>query len=110
MTSLASGSKQPRAGDEARSALFFAPDPVDKSSVYLTLFAVLACVSFYAKGADLEGRSRAVWVGLSLVSWIAFTHWFVGGIIGGILSQVLLFLAMYGWTELREWLATRRKA
>ena len=69
---------------------------------YLSILLLIACVGFFVKGAQLDGRSPLTWGGLSLGLWILFTQVLVGGIIGGLLSQALLFLGLTGRQIVRD--------
>lgn len=88
---------------------------VDTASVfvpqidYVTILGVVACAMFFAKGAELEHRSPLVWGGLSLAMWIGFTTVFVGGIVGGLLSQALLFLGLTAVELFRNRTAPNRR-
>ena len=69
---------------------------------YLHVLAFLACVNFFARGAQMEGRSALIWGGLSTGLWIVFTQFLIGGIVGGLLSQVILFAGLTGFALLRD--------
>ncbi len=61
---------------------------------YSWLLVLIASVVVFGKAAQMEGRSPLVWGGLSLGLWLASTQFLVGGIVGGVLSQVLLFAGL----------------
>ena len=69
---------------------------------YLQVLVFLACVNFFARGARMEGRSALIWGGLSTGLWIVFTQFLIGGIVGGLLSQVFLFAGLTGFALLRD--------
>ena len=69
---------------------------------YLHILAFFACVSFFVKGAQMEGRSALVWGGLSTGLWIVFTQFLIKGVVGGLLSQALLFAGLTGFALLRD--------
>ncbi len=61
---------------------------------YLSIAICIFCVAFFVKGARLDEQSPRVWGGLSVSAWLASTHVPPGGVLGGILSQVLLFVGL----------------
>jgi hypothetical protein len=77
---------------------------------YTTIFVLVACTSFFAQAAEDAGRSRATGAMASLGAWIVFTYLFWGGIVGGLVSQALLFAGWGAAGILRDWFAERRKA
>ena len=76
---------------------------------YVSIFVLIACMTFFAKAAELEGRSKLLWGGLSLVMWLGFTHFFVRGIGGGLVSQIVLFVGWAALGLLGEWKASKRR-
>ena len=75
---------------------------------YVYIFVLLFCMAFFVKGAQLAERSSLVWGGLSLLAWIVVTQFFIGGIGGRLLSQVVLFGGMTAFGLIREELCMRR--
>lgn len=69
---------------------------------YSHLLVLIASVVCFVKAAQMEGRSPVVWGGLSLGLWIAFTQFLVSGLVGGLLSQVLLFAGLAGVAMARD--------
>lgn len=76
---------------------------------YPSVFVIVACMACFAKGAELDERSKVVWAGLSLGVWLAFTQFFIDGIVGGLVSQVLLFVGLTVAGLLRERRAANRR-
>lgn len=76
---------------------------------YSQVIALLACMSFFVHGARLDGRSPFVWGGLSLGAWLVVTHFVLGGLVGGVVSQLLLFGALTAFEFRRERVAARRR-
>jgi hypothetical protein len=77
---------------------------------YFTIFLLVACASFFAAAAEQEGHSRILGVIASLGAWYVFTSTFMRGTVGGLLSQVLLFVAWWGLKIFNAWLKERRRA
>ena len=75
----------------------------------MTILAVVACASFFVKGAQMEGRSPLVWGGLSLGLWLTFTSYIIAGLIGGLLSQVVLFIGLAMLPLRRNGLSTTKE-
>ncbi len=69
---------------------------------YVSIVLLLACMGFFTKGARMEGRSPLLWGAMSLGMWIGFTQFCMGGAIGGLLSQALLFVGLTGFGMLGE--------
>ena len=61
---------------------------------YVSILVIIGCMTFFAVGARMEGRSPFVWGALSFGVWLAYTFWFETGIGGGLVSQALLFVAL----------------
>lgn len=61
---------------------------------YSWILGTLICLSFFVKGAQLERRSPLAWGGASLAAWLAATWLLDGGLMLGLLSQVLLFAGL----------------
>jgi hypothetical protein len=61
---------------------------------YVGIVACLACAAFFAKGAQLEGRSTLAWGGASLALWLGATLGLGGGMLAGFLSQAALFAGL----------------
>jgi len=73
---------------------------------YLQLVALLVCMGWFVKGARMDVRSPVLWGALSLGLWLLFTQVLGYGILGGLISQLLLVAGLAGWEEYRE----RRRA
>ncbi len=58
---------------------------------YVSLFAMCACAVFFARGAREEHRSPLLWGALSVAFWLGMTNVLVGGLWGGLLSQLALY-------------------
>jgi hypothetical protein len=84
-----------------RSDRYLAMPPVPQID-YGYILVLCVCVSFFVKGAHMEGRSGLVWGGSSLGSWILFTQFLIGGLTGGIVSQLVLFVGLTAHRFLRE--------
>lgn len=61
---------------------------------YFRILLALASIRFFTKAAYLEGRSETLYAALSLGMWVLFSAKFANGLLGGIVSQVALFLAL----------------
>jgi hypothetical protein len=61
---------------------------------YVSVLVLGCCMAFFVKGARLEGRSALLWGGMSLGAWLLATSVASGGLLAGVASQVLLFLAL----------------
>ena len=61
---------------------------------YLSIAACIFCTAFFVKGARLDEQSPRVWGGLSVAVWLVSTQVPPGGVLGGLLGQLLLFVAL----------------
>lgn len=78
---------------------------------YLSIFVCIFCAAFFVKGARLDEQSPFAWGVLSVAAWLLSMLVPPGGIVGGLLSQVLLFLALTCVNARRERVTqTRREA
>ncbi|HVS19454.1 MAG TPA: hypothetical protein VMT18_12690 [Planctomycetota bacterium] len=68
---------------------------------YPWIVGAVVCGSFFVKGAQLEGRSGLAWGGASMLAWLLATWVFGGGLVLGLLSQVLLFAGLTLWAMRR---------
>jgi hypothetical protein len=72
------------------------------------ILAGAICVSFFARGAHMDGKSPVLWGGMSLALWLAVT-WFLGGGLALVLgAQVLLFAGITVVHARRDALAAGR--
>jgi hypothetical protein len=71
--------------------VFQFPVPRIDDSHLLVLIASVVC---FVKAVQMERRSPVVWSGMSLGLWIAFTQFLVSRLVGGVMSQVLLFAGL----------------
>jgi hypothetical protein len=69
---------------------------------YLDIVAIIAFVGFFATGARMDGRPPLVWGGLSLGAWICATQWLMPSMMGGIISQVVLFVGLGCYGVIRD--------
>ena len=76
---------------------------------YSQIIALFLCMSFFVHGARMDARSPFVWGGLSLGSWLVVTQFVYGGLVGGVISQLLLFGGWTTWEFRRERIAARRR-
>ena len=76
---------------------------------YVGLLACAICASFFVKGARLDDKSPLVWGGLSIAAWLIATWLIGGGLILGILSQVLLFVGITLHDARRDQAASMRR-
>jgi hypothetical protein len=76
---------------------------------YTQIVVLLLCMSFFVKGARIDEKSPLLWGALSLGAWIVCTQLWVGGIAGGLLSQLGLLAGLAGWELLRERRETKRR-
>lgn len=77
---------------------------------YTQIAVLLMCLGFFVKGAQMDGKPPLLWGALSLGAWIVCTQLLVGGIAGGLLSQLGLLAGMAGWELLRERRETKRRS
>lgn len=69
---------------------------------YVQILCLLLCMSWFVKGARMDMRSPVLWGGLSLGLWLISTQVLGYGIVGGLMSQLLLIGGLAGWEEYRE--------
>jgi hypothetical protein len=69
---------------------------------YFYILVVITCVSFFTLGARMDGRSPIVWGALSFGAWLCTTQWLMPSLMGGILSQVILFVCLGVWGVIRD--------
>ncbi len=77
---------------------------------YGTIFLLIACTSLFAAAAEQEGHPRIVGALASLGAWFLFTSSCIGGVVGGLLSQVVLIVVWGCLNMLGDWWKQRRKA
>lgn len=61
---------------------------------YPWIVGAVVCGSFFVKGAQMERRSGLVWGGASVLTWLAATWLLGGGLLVGVLGQMLLFAGL----------------
>lgn len=61
---------------------------------YCSILLMVASARFFMKAAEMQGRSTTLYCMLSLGMWFTFTGFLVSGLLGGIVSQALLFLSL----------------
>lgn len=69
---------------------------------YLSIGALIMSVVFFVRAARMDQRSELVWGLSSFGSWIVFTRFVFPGIVGGVVSQALLFFGIAVFDYLRE--------
>ena len=69
---------------------------------YLSIGVLIMSVAFFVRAARMDQRSELAWGMLSFGSWIAFTRFVFPGVIGGVVSQVLLFFGITVFDYVRE--------
>ncbi len=77
---------------------------------YTNLAVLLLGMAFFSHAAREEGRSRGVYAALSLGAWVVVTRLFLPGAIGGIASQVMLFVGLAAFDVWREFPRHPRRA
>ncbi len=73
------------------------------------LVLMLVCVAFFHKAAELEGKPRFVAPALSLLLWLSAAYFLKWGIVGCIMTQVGLFVAMTIWNVATDDLRVARR-
>jgi hypothetical protein len=68
----------------------------------LEVVLLLLSIGFFVRSARREMRSPWHWGALSLAMWLLFTRLLDTGLVGGLLSQLLLLMGLNGWEMLRE--------
>jgi hypothetical protein len=69
---------------------------------YLSIGVLIMSVVFFVRAARMDQRSELVWGMLSFGSWMVFTNFVFPGIVGGVVSQVLLFFGIAVYDHARE--------
>ena len=59
-------------------------------------------VSFFVRAARFDDHSPFLWGTLSVASWVLFTHFVWGGVVGGFVSQALLYVGLTTFHVWRE--------
>jgi hypothetical protein len=77
--------------------------PLIPSIDYGWILGCVLCAAFFVKGARLEERSPLVWGGASVAAWLFATWVLGGGMVSGVVSQILLFAGL-------TWIEARRQA
>jgi hypothetical protein len=66
---------------------------------------MLACAAFYYRAAEIEDAPRLVWLGMSMGVYLLTWVWLGWGLVGNLLGQAALLIAIAAVRLLREQLS-----